>query len=117
MWWVKENEDKSRGGFQNRDVGKKTFDEDFGPEYGVDYARFADPPDISRDLNLLQAIGEKIFRTYGERLASPELIVRNGFVILKGSVQDEKMRQEIEVLVHQFAGVKEVINQLKTLSH
>lgn len=117
MWWVKDQADKSRGGFQNRDVGKKTFDEDFGPDYGVDYARFADSPDISRDLNLLQAIGEKLFQTYGERLASPELIVRNGFVILKGSVPDEKMRQEIDVIVQQFAGVKEVINQLKPLSH
>lgn len=97
---------EQRGGFQNRDVGKSAFDDDYGPEFGVDYARFCDPPDLARDLNLKNQIIKQIGW-------SCELIVRNGFVIVKGQVKDEKTRQFLLQTIHSFPEVKEVISALK----
>lgn len=107
MWWVKTNSTgEERGGFQNRDVGKTSFDENYGPEFGVDYARFADPPDYARDLKLKKQIIQEIGFVC-------DLIVRNGFVIAKGKVPDEQTRRLLLETIHSFDDVKEVISDLK----
>lgn len=106
MWWVRTNSTgEERGGFQNRDVGKSSFDENFGPDYGVDYARFADPPDVVQDLKLKHIIIEEIGHAC-------DLIVRNGFVIAKGMVRDEQTRQAILSKIHSIDQVREVISDL-----
>lgn len=112
MWWVKDNPDHGRGGFQNRDVGKTSFDNDFGPDYGIDYARFADPPDSGKDLKLSERINNRLFTNFAEDFNQIELIVHNGFVILKGHVNDEATRKSIAEEVLFVSGVREVINQL-----
>lgn len=111
MWNVNPDRDNSRGGFQNSDVGRTEFNHDFGPEYGIDYARFADTPDIQKDLMLLGEIEKQlaIMDFYRDR----SLIVRNGFVILKGTVPDERARNDLEEFVRSFPGVVEVINQVR----
>ena len=107
MWWVKTNSTgEERGGFQNRDVGKSSFDNNYGPDFGIDYARFSDPPDITRDLKLKHLIIEQIGLGH-------ELIVRNGFVIVKGKVPDEKSRLRLLEKIHSFDQVREVISDLK----
>lgn len=113
MWWIKDHHNHDRGGFQNRDVGKTSFDSDFGPEFGIDYARFADPPDLSRDLKLTEKINNRLFTKYAEDFDHLDVIVRNGFVILKGSVGEENTRKGIAEEVWHIPGVIEVINQLK----
>lgn len=110
MWNVNPDRDNSRGGFQNRDVGKTSFDNDYGPEYGIDYARFADTPDLGKDLILKGQIEEQLAQMDFYR--DPFLLVRNGFVILKGTAPDEKARGEISDFVRSFPGVVEVINQI-----
>lgn len=107
MWPIRPDTDKSRGGFQNRDVGHSDFGTDFGPDHGVDYARFSDPPNEASDLNLTALIS-------GELNGHPEVsfLVKNGFVILKGIVADEASRAEIYSKILKVTGVKEVINQL-----
>ncbi len=50
MWNVNPDRDKSTGGFQDRDLGKTQFDDDYGPDFGVDYARFSDPPDFQKKI-------------------------------------------------------------------
>ena len=109
MWWVKtDSSGEERGGFQNRDIGKVSFDKDYGPDYGVDYARFADEPDIVKDMLLLSHVKEA--------LASVDLdlqvSVRNKFVIIKGLVEDEDMRSELIQKIRSVDGVVEVINDL-----
>lgn len=107
MWWVKTDSlGEDRGGFQNRDVGRSFFDENYGPEFGVDYARFADPPDIKKDLALKHYIQLMIGPDY-------RLIVRNGFVIVKGQVRDELLRRSIIETIRFCEGVVEVISDLK----
>ena len=110
MWPINPDRDNSRGGFQNSDVGKTSFDDNYGPEYGIDYARFSDPPDILKDLKLKELIEKQLalFDLYLNR----ELIVRNGFVILKGSTQNEYLRNQISDFVKNVSGVEEVINQI-----
>lgn len=115
MWWVKESSDHERGGFQNRDVGKTNFDSDFGPEYGIDYARYADPPDFGRDIKLTEKINNRIFTKYAEDFNRIDILVHNSFVILKGNVGDEATREDIAEEVWRIPEVREVINQLKIL--
>ena len=113
MWWVRESTDHSRGGFQNRDVGKTDHDDNFGPEYGVDYARYSDLQDMARDTKLYEKICNRLATIYVEEFNQIELLVRNGFVIFKGSVRDETMRKNLEKEIRFIPEVKEVINQLK----
>ncbi len=110
MWNVNPGRDNSRGGFQNRDVGKTSFDYDYGPEYGIDYARFADTPDPEKDLILKGQIEEQL--ALMDFYRDPTILVRNGFVFLKGTAPDEKVRGEILDFVRSFPGVVEVINQI-----
>ena len=111
MWPIRPDTDKSRGGFQNRDVGRSDFGTDFGPDYGIDYARFSDQPDPAADLRLHVLIEEKM-------KDHPEVNfkVRNGFVIMKGEIQSEVVKTEIYKKILSVTGVKEVINQLRILT-
>jgi osmotically-inducible protein OsmY len=111
MWNVNPDKDKSTGGFQNRDVGKTQFDKNYGPDYGVDYARFSDPPDIQKDLELKKLVEESLLKNEHFRDISPT--VRNGFVILKGNVPDHQIRDIVVETVRGISGVVEVINQVK----
>ena len=114
MWNVNPDKDHSRGGFQNRDVGRRSFDGEFGPEYGIDYARFAANPDPLNDHALRIALEEQLPL---DRIPEGEIQVRNGFVILKGTVANEASRQSLLECVRGFPGVVEVINQLSLESH
>ena len=109
MWWIKtDSSGEERGGFQNRDVGKVSFDNDYGPEYGVDYARFADEPDIVKDMLLLSHVKEALSSDHLEL----QINVRNKFVIIKGVVEDEVMRTQLIHKIRSVDGVIEVINDL-----
>lgn len=110
MWWVKDHPDHSRGGFQNRDVGRTNFDEDYGPTYGVDYARFSDPPDLVKDGKLQKKVEALLAHNFDN--VSMEIKVKNGFVILKGNVSDEMTREKIISTVRLEEGVVEIINQM-----
>lgn len=112
MWWVKNNPDHSRGGFQNRDVGRTSFGNDFGPDYGVDFARFSDPPNLANDARLYARVSNRIFTHFAEELKGLEIFVRNGFVIIKGEVSSEGIRKEIEEDIRYMSGVLEVVNSI-----
>lgn len=112
MWWVKDHPDHSRGGFQNRDVGKSNFDQNYGPDYGVDYARFSDAPDVAADLKVLENVLELMKYEFTNEVQNMDIIVRNGFVILKGETGSDFLRQKIVKKLRSTQGVREVINQL-----
>ena len=112
MWWVKENPDHSRGGFQDRDVGKSNLAHDIGPDYGVDYARFSDTPNPFVDNKLLSDLDREIMLSFPRVKDQLEYSVRNGFVILKGEGLDEVERAELVSFIRKIPGVREVINQL-----
>lgn len=116
MWWVKTKATgEEEGGFQNRDVGKTSFDNNYGPDFGVDYARFSDPPDILRDLRIKELVSQKIVR-FESSLCEFEMKVRNGFVLLKGYVEDHEKREELLETIYATDGVKEIINNLQIFS-
>lgn len=110
MWNVKPDKDKSRGGFQDRDLGKTQFDDDYGPDFGVDYARFSDPPDFRKDFLLKTQIEEQLAKQDEYREIS--VVVRNGFIIMKGNVPGEEIRNGVLEFVRSIPGVVEVINQI-----
>lgn len=109
MWWVKENPDHSRGGFQNRDVGKTSFDDDYGPDFGTDFARFSDPPNLAKDYELTEKIKTEVKSAFPELYKKLDFKIRNGFVILTGEVPDHGTRDRIIRLVYSIPEVKEVI--------
>jgi hypothetical protein len=112
MWWIKtDSTGEERGGFQDRDAGRSNIRKDYGPEYGIDYARFADPPDIARDLHLQSKIRKAI------NLENFLLNVRNGFVIIKGLVPDHETRTSIITTLKSVEGVVEVIPDIQILEH
>jgi hypothetical protein len=110
MWNVNPERDQSRGGFQNSDVGRTMFDGNYGPDYGIDYARFVDSPDFGKDLVLKEKIEQELL--VFDKLWDSSVLVRNGFVILKGTVPDQTLRFEIADDLKHISGVIEVINQL-----
>jgi osmotically-inducible protein OsmY len=103
MWWVRASSEHGR--------------KDFGPEFGIDYARFADSPDPSQDGKILERIDNRLFTHFAEDFNQIEILVRNGFVILKGHVNDEATRKLIAEDVWRVEGVREVINQLSHQSN
>lgn len=112
MWWVKDHSDHSQGGFQNRDVGKTSFDKDFGPDYGVDFARFSDPPNHQADKKMKEETHSYISENFKE-IKNLNVTVRNGFIILEGDVSSEVERMRIEELARgRIEGIREVINQI-----
>lgn len=116
MWWVRtKSTGEEEGGFQNRDVGKTSFDKNYGPDFGVDYARFSDPPDILKDLKIKELLSQKI-KVFDESLCEFELKVRNGFVLLQGYVKDHEVRESLLEVVYATEGVKEIINNLQVFS-
>lgn len=112
MWWVKENPDHSRGGFQDRDVGKTNLARDFGPDYGVDYARFSDTPNPFVDNKLLAELDRELMLNFPRLKDQLDVSVKNGFVILKGEGLSEDERTEVVSFIRRVEGVREVINQL-----
>lgn len=113
MWNVHPDREKNRGGFQNADLGKTQFDRNYGPEFGVDYARFSDPPDIEKDHHLETMVKENL--SEHELFREIEITVRNEFVILKGKVPTLEEKTHASDFVRALPGVKEVINQLEVL--
>lgn len=99
MWWSKtvtKEEDRK---------------EDYGPEYGVDYARFSDPPDILKDLQIKEALSQK-FISFDRGVIELHYKVRNGFVLLQGLISSYEVREALIEVVRSTEGVKEVINNL-----
>lgn len=116
MWWIKTNSSgEDRGGFQNRDSGRSAFNKDYGPDFGVDYARFSDPPDIMKDLRLKDLVAKELEK-FENDLAECEMKVRNGFVILSGHVRSDEIRKLILESIYATEGVKEIINDLRVFN-
>ncbi len=110
---TREERDLSRGGFQNRDVGRSNYNFDFGPEYGPDFARFSDPHPMNlEDAKIRKKIFDKLQSEDKLCESDIEIIVENGFVILKGSVSEETAREEIERISQEVPGVVTVVNTL-----
>jgi hypothetical protein len=107
MWWVKERQGMSRGGFQNRDVGKTLFDDNYGPDYGIDYARFSDPPDLQHDYQL-QHLVEYYVESNFPGFKISEVFVRNGFVFLKTHLIEEEDQETLIASLRSLTGVKDV---------
>lgn len=116
MWWRKKSAE-FRGGFQDRDLGRINFRNDFGNDYGIDYARYSDPPDIRFDLMLFDKINEKLHLHFRDEIKDLELLVRNGFVIVKGSVPHADLKKRISQIIFTVSGVQEVINQIHPVHH
>lgn len=88
MWHVKPN--------------PESHDRNFGPDYGVDYARLSDPPDIYRD----EALKFQILSKLDDKKIN--INVKNGFVFLKGSMPSgEKSR--LIAQIRAFEGVRDII--------
>jgi hypothetical protein len=110
----KEEHDLSRGGFQNRDVGRTSYAFDFGPEYGPDFARYSDPQDVNiDDAKTRNAIFSRLREDEAIEDDAFDIFVENGFVFLSGTIPDESVKRKIETLINQVAGVQTVINLLK----
>lgn len=90
---TREERDLSRGGFQDRDVGRSNYSFDFGPDYGPDFARFSDPHPMNlEDAKIRKKIFDKLQLADKLNESEIEVIVENGFVILKGSVSEETVK-------------------------
>jgi hypothetical protein len=113
VWRPTKNKDTSRGGFQNRDVGRSNLSRDFGPDFGPDYARYSDPPDFAADNELREQVKVKLEKVIKDSINSEGIRVRNGFVFLEGEVFDEDTKRAITDAVRTISGVRDVINQLK----
>jgi hypothetical protein len=106
-------ENLDRGGFQNRDVGRSNFSRnDFGPESGVDFALYSAENDILADETLKSAVRRGLDFNSAGHYGDVEIHVRNGFVFLKGPVQDEITKKVAEDIVSGLPGVLKVINVL-----
>lgn len=93
MWWVvKEN--------------SHSFEEDYGPWQGVDYARYSDPPNYSADNRLKRFLELEVKERFPETIL--DLQVRNGFVHLKTDFEDQELAALKDFLLSQH-GVREVI--------
>lgn len=102
-----------RGGFQNRDVGRSDYSRsDFGPQAGVDFALYSAENDLASDEELKASIRRGLDFNSAGHFADVDIYVRNGFVFLKGPVQDEIDRRVAEDIVGKVSGVLKVINVL-----
>lgn len=113
--------DLSRGGFQNRDVGRTNLNYDFGPEYGIDYAHFSDPIGNVQNMGRegFTMADDEILRTLQEMFKDTPGIsfeVKNKFAILKGEVRSFEQRLNLEQRIRDVPGVYSVINLLKVSS-
>ena len=114
------NHDLSRGGFQNRDVGRSQFGSDFGPDYGSDFADYSDAPILARllidDLIINSARSLLDIDDKGA-FGDVELYVHNGFLFLKGSVENDSARMRAEERVDGLPGLMKIINVLSVRYH
>lgn len=110
----KEEHDLSRGGFQNRDVGKTSFAFDYGPEFGPDFARYSDPQDVHiDDAKIRKEIFSRLREDEDIEDDSFDIFVENGFVFLRGPITEESVKRRIEKIINEISGVQTVINLLK----
>jgi hypothetical protein len=100
---------QTRGGFQDQDLGRTQFDDDYGPEFGVDYARFADIPDVMKDQRLRDFILMKM-----PEIEKYDLRIRNGFVLITAPSMSEIERKELLSSLRKIEGVVEVIPDFQT---
>lgn len=113
MWSIKTNsENNDRGGFQDRDASRSNFDKYYGPSYGVDYARFSDPPDLRKDALLLSRVSLTLKQTDFTNL---EIRAKNKFVIVKGTLINAGAKDKLSKLIHEVEGVLEIIWDVKLL--
>jgi hypothetical protein len=117
MGWPRERQSQDRGGFQNRDVGRSNFDHHYGPDYGPDYARYADPPDLAADAELRENLGKVLLESFSSEITRPEFKVRNGFVILRGEIASETLKEKVTLRLKEVLGVRDVINLLQEIKH
>jgi len=102
-----------RGGFQNRDIGRSDLlRRDFGPESGVDFALYSAANDLAADESLMSSVRRELDFNSAGHYADVEIHVRNGFVFLKGPVQDEIDKKVADDIVGAIPGVLKVINVL-----
>ena len=104
--WPTTKLEPGRGGFQNRDVGR-TEVHDYGPDYGVDYARYSDPANPVVD----HSLRDKILAAL-HSISDLEVHVKNGFVLVRGQIEDEDQADLIRQKVIHIEGVKDVVCQL-----
>lgn len=109
-----------RGGFQNRDVGLSQFGDDFGPEYGMDFAILATPTPGFEDAEgrnrLLQdkmvgSLAHHILMR-AEGAEHVEVFVKNGILFLQGPVHSDVVKSEIEDQLRELPGLSKIINVL-----
>lgn len=91
---------------------KDREDNNYGPEYGIDYARFSDTPNLAADNKLRDEVSLELKKTFPEEFETITIFVKNGFVFLKGDVADSSLRLEIAEKVSHVHSVQEVVNQL-----
>lgn len=109
--------DLSRGGFQNRDVGRSLFNhDDFGPEHGIDFALYSITNDYQADEALKMRVCVELENHFPGFCSDLDLHARNGFIFLKGSVMDEAIRGQAGKLAASVEGVIKVINVLSIRS-
>lgn len=114
------NHDLSRGGFQNRDVGRTQFGNDFGPEYGIDFADYSQAPLEARhmiDDLILSSARDLLDIDENGSFGDVELFVQNGFLFLKGPVENEDARTRAEETLDGLPGLLKIINVLSVRYH
>lgn len=109
--WHPRKDPPFRGGFQNRDVGYSDHDQDYGPDYGIDYARFSDVPDYRADRMLRDRVEDVIKVACPENQEDYDLLVRNGFVFIKIWGAQTFSRNELRESILGLRGVRDVIIQ------
>jgi hypothetical protein len=112
MWNVFKRSSNERGGFQNSDIGKSAFNtDDMGPDFGPDYARFSDSPDVTKDSELRSKILNSLFKTLPDIAEDTQIIVRNGFVFIKVYVERDYLREDLKEIVLKENSVRDVVVQ------
>ncbi len=109
-----------RGGFQNRDVGLSQFGEDFGPEYGMDFAILATPtPGFEDTEGRNRLLQDKMVGSLAHHILMRadgaehvEVFVKNGILFLQGPVHNEEIKSDIEEQLKELPGLGKIINVL-----
>jgi len=94
----------------------KNTSRDYGPDLGVDYARYSDPPDLAADAALTEKVRDKVERIYLDVSMPVSSFVKNGFIFLQGEVPTEMIREEIDEAVRGLPEAIEVINHIKVVN-
>lgn len=95
MWWVIKDDPKS-------------FQDEFGPWQGIDYAQFSDPPNLAKDETLKSSLMWDLKNQFPHEFDSLEIRVKNGFVLLNSLLEKNRL-DPIQHFLLTHDGVKEVI--------